>query len=83
MKNIRSHDENRAIVCAACGKKDTKCSKVTPSIESAIQAEISNAYSTSNTQFPTGRDVQKKGDIWTDGRTYGHTAGRTYGRTLS
>ena len=54
MKNIRSHDKNRAIVCAACGKKDTKCTKVTPSIESAIQTEISNAYSTSDTQFPNG-----------------------------
>ena len=51
---MRSHDQNRQIVCAACGKKDTKCVKITPAIESIIQTEVSKAYSTVDIYFPNG-----------------------------
>ena len=53
-RKTRGHDENRGIICAACGKKDLKCAKVQPSIESAIQAEISKAYSVKDVYFPNG-----------------------------
>ena len=53
-RQIRGHDENRAIVCAACGKKDYKCSKVTPTIESIIKSEVNKAFSVSDVYFPNG-----------------------------
>ena len=53
-KRLRSHDDNRLIVCATCGKKDTKCAKITPAIETIIRSEVNNAYSISDVYFPSG-----------------------------
>ena len=51
---IRSHDECRKILCAACGKKDQACSKVTPTIEEQIQIEVSKVYRENDSYFPCG-----------------------------
>ena len=53
-KRLRSQDENRLIICATCGKKDTKCSKITPAIEHIIQLEVNKTYSLSDGYFPCG-----------------------------
>ena len=70
-KHMRSHDDNRVIVCAACGKKDNKCGKITPALEKTIQIEVNKAYSVGDIYFPNGVCGQcrkwlfasKKGDI--------------------
>ena len=53
-KRLRSHNENRLIICATCGKKDTKCSKITPAIEHIIQLEVNKTYSISDDYLPCG-----------------------------
>ena len=53
-KKTKTHEENRAIICAGCGKKDNKCAKVTPNIETLIQDEISTDYISSDYYLPTG-----------------------------
>ena len=53
-KQSRSHDENRLVVCATCGKKDTKGSKITPAIEHIIQLEVNKTYSIRDDYFPSG-----------------------------
>lgn len=50
----KTHEQNRAVICAACGKKDLKCFKVTATIESLIQAEVFKGYSTADVYFPCG-----------------------------
>ena len=70
-KHMRSHDDNRVIVCAACGKKDNKCGKITLALEKIIQIEVNKAYSVGDIYFPNGACGQcrkwlfasKKGDI--------------------
>ena len=53
-KHMRSHEDNRVIICAACGKKDTKCVKITPAIEKIIQTEVNTAYSVGDFYLPNG-----------------------------
>ena len=53
-KRLRSQDENRLIICATCGIKDTKCSKITPAIEHIIQLEVNKTYSISDNYLPCG-----------------------------
>ena len=51
---LRSHNENRAIICATCGKKDLKCFKVNTLIKSIIQSEIAKSYFVADIYFPSG-----------------------------
>ena len=51
---LHSHNENRAIICATCGKKDLKCFKVNSPIKSIIQSEIAKSYSVADVYFPSG-----------------------------
>ena len=50
----RNHDQCRSLVCAACGRKDTRCKPVNATIEGQIKAEISTLYNRNDVYFPAG-----------------------------
>ena len=49
----RCHDENRKLVCAACGIKNLKCFTVTEQIEQTIK-EVYKEYSRDVSSYPVG-----------------------------
>ena len=51
---LRSHEENRRVCCAGCGKKDTKCFNITPTIEALLKEEVYDGYNSSDCYFPSG-----------------------------
>ena len=51
---LRSHEDNRRICCAGCGKKDLKCHNITPTIEAVLKEEVYDGYNSSDCYFPSG-----------------------------
>ena len=70
-KKQRSHDENRAVLCCACGKKDQKCSLVTPAVQECVKTEIYQGYTIDDRYYPSGictacrryLFIARKGDV--------------------
>ena len=51
---VRTHEQNRGLICAACGCKDLKGLIVTDSLEVAIKEEIFKDYDRRNNYYPNG-----------------------------
>ena len=53
-KKRRSHEENRKLVCAACGDKCLKEFGVTETIEECIKEKVYDRYDRNNSTHPNG-----------------------------